>query len=201
MDKYTKEKLYLHQTIMINTRTAILSIFCLPGPKTNLTYTTRCADFFQSGGLPGIQPLKRSPSSNLIPSTSNLFSRLERNRNIWLNSIPGTSNNVSFLQVDKILKAGVFLPLRGFDKQGRYVLIVRSGQVELFLSLNIWVCQIMIIILFLAVVSESRFFNFETRMRVSPFQSRSSRRDREFLTLTLRLRDETEKKFPLISGI
>ena len=52
-----------------------------------------------------------------------------------------------------------------------------------------------------AVVSESRFFNLETRMRVSPIQSRSSRRDREFLTLTLRLRDETEKKFPPISGI
>ena len=51
------------------------------------------------------------------------------------------------------------------------------------------------------VVSESRFFNLETRMRVSPIQSRSSRRDREFLTLTLRLQDETEKKFPLISGI
>ena len=52
-----------------------------------------------------------------------------------------------------------------------------------------------------AVVSESRFFNIETRMRVSPIQSRSSRRDREFLTLTLRLRDETEKKIPPISGI
>ena len=51
------------------------------------------------------------------------------------------------------------------------------------------------------MVSESRFFNLETRMRVSPIQSRSSRRDREFLTLTLRLRDETEKKFPPISGI
>ena len=51
------------------------------------------------------------------------------------------------------------------------------------------------------VVSESRFFNLETRMRVSPIQSRPSRRDREFLTLTLRLRDEIEKKFPPISGI
>ena len=51
------------------------------------------------------------------------------------------------------------------------------------------------------VVSESRCFNLETRMRVSPIQSRSSRRDREFLTLTLRLRDEIEKKFPPISGI
>ena len=52
-----------------------------------------------------------------------------------------------------------------------------------------------------AVVSESRFFNLETRTRVSPIQSRSSKRDREFLTLTLKLRDETEKKFPPISGI
>ena len=50
-------------------------------------------------------------------------------------------------------------------------------------------------------VSESRFFNLETRMRVSRIQSRSSRPDREFLTLTLRLRAETEKKFPPISGI
>ena len=54
---------------------------------------------------------------------------------------------------------------------------------------------------FAAVVSESRFFNLETRMRVSLIQSRSSRRDRAFLTLSLRLRDETEKKFPPISGI
>ena len=85
--------------IMINTRITILSTYCLPGPKTNLTYTTRCADFFQSGGLPGIQPLKRSPGSNvhfnLIPGTSNVFSRLERNRNGCLNFIPGTFNNVS----------------------------------------------------------------------------------------------------------
>ena len=50
-------------------------------------------------------------------------------------------------------------------------------------------------------VSESHFFILETRMRVSPIQSRWSRRDREFLTLTLRLRDETKKKFPPISGI
>ena len=53
----------------------------------------------------------------------------------------------------------------------------------------------------LSVVSESSFFILETRMRVSQIQSRSSRRAREFLTLTLRLRDETEKKFPPISGI
>ena len=86
MDKYTrtKEKLTITMPIMINTRITILSIYCLPEPKTNLTYTTRCADFFQSGGLPGIQPLKRSPGSNvhfiLIPGTSNVFSRLERER-------------------------------------------------------------------------------------------------------------------------
>ena len=50
-------------------------------------------------------------------------------------------------------------------------------------------------------VSESHFFILETRMRVSLIQSRTSRRDREFLTLNLRLRDETEKKSPPISGI
>ena len=50
-------------------------------------------------------------------------------------------------------------------------------------------------------VSESHFFIIETRMRVSLIQSRTSRRDREFLTLNLRLRDETEKKSPPISGI
>ena len=50
-------------------------------------------------------------------------------------------------------------------------------------------------------VSESHFFILETRMRVSPIQSRTSRRDREFLTLNLRLRDETEKKSSSISGI
>ena len=51
-----------------------------------------------------------------------------------------------------------------------------------------------------AVVSESRFFNLETRMRVSPIQSSTSKRGQEFLTLDLRLRDETEKKSPPISG-
>ena len=50
-------------------------------------------------------------------------------------------------------------------------------------------------------VSESHFFILETRMRVSLIQSRTSRRDREFLTLNLRLRDETRKKSPPISGI
>ena len=49
-------------------------------------------------------------------------------------------------------------------------------------------------------VSESHFFILETRMRVSLIQSRTSRREQEFLTLNLRLRDETEKKSPLISG-
>ena len=67
-------------------------------------------------------------------------------------------------------------------------------------SFSSFICLVIICNL-VPVVSESRFFNLETRMRVSPIQSRSSRRDREFLTLTLRLRDETEKKFPPISGI
>ena len=55
--------------------------------------------------------------------------------------------------------------------------------------------------LFKTEVSESRFFILETRMRISLIQSRTSRRDREFLTLNLRLRDETEKKSPPISDI
>ena len=38
-----------------------------------------------------------------------------------------------------------------------------------------------------AEVSESHFFILEMRMRVSMIQSRTSRRDREFLTLNLRL--------------
>ena len=42
-------------------------------------------------------------------------------------------------------------------------------------------------------VSETHFFILETRMRVFLIHSRTSRRDREFLTLNLRLRDETEK--------
>ena len=50
-------------------------------------------------------------------------------------------------------------------------------------------------------VSESHFFNLETRMRISPIQSRTLRRDREFLTLNLRLRVESENKSPPISGI
>ena len=40
-----------------------------------------------------------------------------------------------------------------------------------------------------------------SNQRISPIQSRSLRRDWEFLTLNLRLRDETEKKYPPISGI
>ena len=52
-----------------------------------------------------------------------------------------------------------------------------------------------------AEVSESHFFILETRMRVSLIQSRTSRQDREFLTLNLRLRDQTEKKSPSISGM
>ena len=62
-------------------------------------------------------------------------------------------------------------------------------------------CVMVLVSDHMSVVSESRFLNLETRMRVSPSQSRSPRRDREFLTLTLRLRDETEKQFPPISGI
>ena len=50
-------------------------------------------------------------------------------------------------------------------------------------------------------VSESHFFILETRMRVSLIQSRTSRRDREFLTLNFRPRDGTENKSPPISGI
>ena len=38
-------------------------------------------------------------------------------------------------------------------------------------------------------------------MRISLVRSRTSRRDREFLTLNLRLRDDTEKKCTPISGI
>ena len=48
--------------------------------------------------------------------------------------------------------------------------------------------------LYEAEVSESHFFILETRMRASLVQSRTSRRDREFLTLSNRLRDDTEKK-------
>ena len=54
---------------------------------------------------------------------------------------------------------------------------------------------------FAPVVTESHFFNLETRMKVSPIQSHTSRQDREFLKLDLRLRDETKKKSPPISGI
>ena len=39
------------------------------------------------------------------------------------------------------------------------------------------------------------------RIRISPIQSRTLRRDREFLTLNIRLWDDTEKKSPPISGI
>ena len=52
-----------------------------------------------------------------------------------------------------------------------------------------------------AEVNESQFFNFETRMRISSIQSCTSRQDREFLKLDLRLQDETKKKSPPISGI
>jgi len=33
-------------------------------------------------------------------------------------------------QLEKIIHAGIFLPLRGFDKLGRYVLLIRVGQVD-----------------------------------------------------------------------
>ena len=52
-----------------------------------------------------------------------------------------------------------------------------------------------------AEVNESHFFNFETRMKISPIQSRTSRRDENFLTLNLGLRDKIKKKSPSISGI
>ena len=42
-------------------------------------------------------------------------------------------------------------------------------------------------------VNESHFFNFETRMRISPIQSPTLRGDENFLTLDLRLQDEIEK--------
>ena len=49
---------------------------------------------------------------------------------------------------------------------------------------------------FAPVVTESHFFNLETRMRVSPIQSRSSRRDRD---LSSSLSDfETRTRIPLI---
>ena len=38
-------------------------------------------------------------------------------------------------------------------------------------------------------------------MRISSIQSHTSRRDENFLTLNLRLRDEIKKKSPSISGI
>jgi len=33
-------------------------------------------------------------------------------------------------ELEKIVHAGIFLPLRGFDKQGRYALLIRVGQVD-----------------------------------------------------------------------
>ena len=52
-----------------------------------------------------------------------------------------------------------------------------------------------------AEVNESQFFNFERRMRISPFQSPISIRDENFLTPNLRLRDEIEKNSSSISGM
>ena len=94
--------------------------------------------------------------------------------------------------------------LRALDwqkyKRSRVCLFLRSGEIHFDLY-SVLDCDTPYNKDCVSVVSESSFFNLETRMRVSPIQSRSSRRDREFLTLTLRLRDETEKKFPPISGI
>ena len=47
--------------------------------------------------------------------------------------------------------------------------------------------------------SERPFSTLETRSRISSFQSHASRRDREFLPFSLRLRDEIENFFLLIS--
>ena len=49
--------------------------------------------------------------------------------------------------------------------------------------------------------NESHFFNFVTRMRISPIQSCTSRRDESFFILILGLPDKIEKNSPSISGI
>ena len=48
--------------------------------------------------------------------------------------------------------------------------------------------------------SERPFSTLETRSRISSFQSHASRRDREFLPFSLRLRDEIEIFFLSVSG-
>ena len=48
---------------------------------------------------------------------------------------------------------------------------------------------------------ESFFHSRDESESFSDSKSRTSRQDRKFLTLNLRLRDETEKKSPPISGI
>ena len=47
--------------------------------------------------------------------------------------------------------------------------------------------------------SEIHFSTLETRSRISSFQSHASRRDREFLPVSLMLRDEIENFFPSVS--
>ena len=48
---------------------------------------------------------------------------------------------------------------------------------------------------FLAEISEKHFSTLETRTRISRIQSRTSRREREFLSPNLMLRDKTENNF------
>ena len=49
--------------------------------------------------------------------------------------------------------------------------------------------------MFEAEISEKHFSTLETRMRISHIQSRTSRREREFLSPNLMLRDKTENNF------
>ena len=46
-----------------------------------------------------------------------------------------------------------------------------------------------------AEISEKHFSTLETRMRISHIQSRTSRRERDFLSPNLMLRDKTENNF------
>ena len=47
----------------------------------------------------------------------------------------------------------------------------------------------------MAEISEKHFSTLETRTRISRIQSRTSRREREFLSPNLMLRDKTENNF------
>ena len=49
--------------------------------------------------------------------------------------------------------------------------------------------------IFLPEISEKHFSTLETRMRISHIQSRTSRRERDFLSPNLMLRDKTENNF------